>query len=214
MKVFRNLKITGSQETLEKLIQQIENNLDQGWYRDIEAESELNFRKLYDLKMYCFSCSALDQRRACNLWLGDDASDYGRLSVSNIIPKSVSQLSYDQYNYILEEFYQRFILPASQNLKVEVNLTEAELDIRQFMKPETAAILHNFSTNAHNLDPINEVRWYNFLVAAHKDQVPLDSSTLERWLREQEGWSEDIALELAESYESGRSLLAYYDAVR
>jgi len=38
MKVFRNLKITGSQETLEKLIQQIENNLDRGWYRDIEAE--------------------------------------------------------------------------------------------------------------------------------------------------------------------------------
>jgi len=80
--------------------------------------------------MYCFSCSELEPRRACNLWLGD-ASDYGRLSVSNIIPKSVSQLSYDEYNYILEEFYQRFVLPASQNLKVEVNLTEAELDIRQ-----------------------------------------------------------------------------------
>ncbi|MBD1878196.1 hypothetical protein [Coleofasciculus sp. FACHB-T130] len=214
MKVFRDLKLTGQPETLQEVIQKIEKILDNGWYKDTQAEAELNSRQVYDLTMYCFSCSETEARRASSLWFGDP--QYGKLSVSNIVPQKVSELSYDEYNHILEEFFNRFVVPALKGMEeVIIDWTDPEFDLEESASPEGAFFLLKFSEAANKSTaashPMDEERWYAFLVAAHKNNAALDSSNLVRWLREEGGWSEDIAFKLAAQYESARSLLNYYD---
>jgi hypothetical protein len=85
------------------------------------------------------------------------------------------------------------------------------------VSPETALLLHRFSAAANkstgSSHPCDEERWLEFVTAAHREKAALDASTLEQWLREGEGWPEDIASELAVDYEKARSLLSYYEKV-
>ena len=216
MKLFRELKIEGSADKLVKVIEAIANNLDDGWHRDEEAEAEINSVPRYG-KLYCFSCSESEKRRASNLWLSD-TSLYGRLFVSNILPNKFEKLSYDEYNYILEEFYHRFVVPASKNLELEIKLTDAEIDLKQLIEPGAVEFLHRFSENANrsieNYLPFSKENWYIFLIEVHKNQAKLNSAILERWLKEEEGLPRDIASNLVEEYEFSRNLLDYYEQYR
>lgn len=217
MKLFRELKIEGSADKLVKVIEAIANNLDEGWHRDEEAEAEINSVPRYGSKLYCFSCSESEKRRASNLWLSD-ASLYGRLFVSNILPNKFEKLSYDEYNYILEEFCDRFVVPATKNIEVEIKLTDAEIDLKQLIEPETVEVLHRFSEDSNRLGgnylPLSKKDWYIFLVEVHKNQVQLNTAILERWLKEEEGWPEDIVSNLVEEYEFAKSLLDCYEQHR
>jgi hypothetical protein len=80
---------------------------------------------------------------------------------------------------------------------------------------ETAQLLHHFSVLANKstgaTHPSDERRWFEFIGAAHREDASLDDRTLERWLREEEDWPEDVASELAAEYEKARSLLKFYD---
>ena len=218
MKVFRDLKIEGSsdklQQVLQKVIEAIANNVDGSWHRDEETEAKINSVPKFDSKLYGFSCSESEKRRESNLWLSH-AFEENRLSVSNIIPKKIKELSYDEYNYILEEFSDRFLIPATKNLEVEVTLTEAEIDLKKLIKPETVELLHKFSEEGDRFEkryiPLNKKDWYIFLVEAHKNRASLNGEILERWLKEEEGWSEDIASNLVEEYQFARTILDYYE---
>ncbi|MDY6805296.1 MAG: hypothetical protein SXA11_16015 [Cyanobacteriota bacterium] len=218
MKVFRNMILEGSQDNLEKVLERvieaIANNPDDGWRRNKETETKINSVPKFDSKLYCFSCSESEKRRESNLWLSH-AFKENRLSVSNIVPKKIRELSYDEYNYILEEFGDLFLVPATQNLEVEVTLTEAEIDLNKLIKPETVEFLHKFSEEGNRFDkrylPFSRKDWYLFLVEAHKNRASLNSEILERWLKEEEGWSEDIASNLIEEYQFARTLLDYYE---
>lgn len=218
MKVFRNLTIEGSQDNLEKVLERvieaIANNLDGGWRRNEEEEAEINSVPKFDSKLYCFSCSESEKRRESNLWLSH-AFKENRLSVSNILPKKIRELSYDEYNYILEDFSDRFVIPATQNLEVEATLTEAEIDLKKLIEPETVEFLHRFSEDGDRFEkrylPLSRKDWYLFLVEAHKNRASLNAEILERWLKEEEGWSEDIASNLIEEYQFARTLLDYYE---
>jgi hypothetical protein len=212
MKLFRELKITGNPETLERVIENIEKSLDNGWSRDRQAEAEVNDDESSPLKRYCFSCTEVECRPGSRLWISGPW--YGRLFVFNIIPTTVLQLSYDEYNSILAEFYGQFVVSAIQGMDVEISLTDGDLSLEKLMSPKTIEILRKFTQESPHYKGsvmINQELWYNFLVAAHKDDAKLDPDTLEHWLREDEGWSEDMAFKLAEQYDSARLLLDYYD---
>ncbi|BAZ71424.1 hypothetical protein NIES4106_62210 (plasmid) [Fischerella sp. NIES-4106] len=212
MKVYRDLKIIGTQDALQKMIQEIEKNLDHGWDRDKEKEAQLNSLKIGESYMYCFICSDTRHRRASGLCLVNDSSE-NCLYVSNIVPKNVGQLSYDEYNYILEDFYKQFIIPA-KNTDVQVVLGKSEHGIEDYMTPATSKLLRIFSDTANKstgaAHASDEKRWFDFIIAIHKDKSDMDGGTLIRILIE-EGWSQEIANELAGSYENARSLLKYYE---
>ena len=218
MKVFRDLKIEGSPDKLEKvlenIIEAIANNLDDGWRRDEEAEAKINSVPKFDSKLYCFSCLESEKRRESNLWFSH-VFEENSLSVSNIIPKKIKELSYDEYNYILEEFSDRFVIPATQNLEVRVTLTEAEIDLKKLIEPKTVELLHEFSEADNRLGrsylPLNKKDWYLFIVETHKNRAQLNTGILERWLEEEEGWPEDIASNLVEEYQLARTILDYYE---
>jgi hypothetical protein len=214
MKVFREMKIKGSESVLMNVLAAIEKMLDRGWTRDYDRENKIDTIVL--TPMYCFSCTESPGREAAALWLAWRGSD--TLYIANIIPQKLDRLSFDQYNVIAEEFYARFVKPAAERLRLEHVITPAEKGIEDWVSANTALKLETFSRLANkqtgSSHPLDEERWFDFLVAAHAEATTLDSATLARWLAENEGWPEDVAYDLSIEYEFARSLLAFYDERR
>ena len=90
------------------------------------------------------------------------------------------------------------------------------VSLNNFMSEQTARLLASFShiANKSMPHPLDEERWREFLIAAHKENARLDESTLNRWLVEDEGWLEDSASDLASQYYFARELLRDYDEFR
>lgn len=140
------------------------------------------------------------------------------LYVSNIVPKQLSELTFDQYNAILGEFYERFARPAAEALGLQHLMTPDTRDIEDLVSESTATKLRTFSKLANkstgSAHPLDRARWFDFLVASHSESSRLDSHTLARWLVESEKWAEEKATGLAIEYEFAIALLNFYDEHR
>ncbi|MGA2739659.1 MAG: hypothetical protein ABSG65_19745 [Bryobacteraceae bacterium] len=134
--------------------------------------------------------------------------------MSNVLANEFSSLTYDQYNAIVQEFHDRFALPAASATGVQVELGTADPQIEDFLSAPTARLLRSFSgcANRSILHPLDRERWNEFLTAAHREDAPLSASMLQRWLIEEEGWPEDEASNLAIEYEQARGLLEVYES--
>jgi hypothetical protein len=214
MKVFRELELRGAQAKLSQLVETIEGLLADGWMRDFDQESKVS--PAATSEMYCFSCTKNLGREAASLWLA--YRDQNTLYVSNIIPTETKRLDFDQYNSVLREFYDKFAQVAAEQIGMDHQLTPATKQIEDWVSEETATKLKVFSASANkstgSSHPLDEQRWFGFLIAAHSEATTLDAGKLRRWLIEDEGWPEDVAYDLSVEYEFARSLLAFYDENR
>jgi hypothetical protein len=210
MKVYRDLVFRGSRPALDRFMADIEQRLTDGWARYHARENEVRRAALGP--MYCFSCTTAGQRPASELWVATQAD--GALYVSNVLASERSSLTYDQYNAIVQEFHDRFALPAAQAAGVEVEIGKADPQIEDFLSEHTARLLRSFSALANRsmLHPLDRERWNQFLTGAHREGAPLSASMLKRWLIEDEGWAEDEAVNLAIEYEHARNLLEVFES--
>jgi hypothetical protein len=210
MKVYQDLVIRATQAALDRFITDLEQRLSDGWERYHARESEV--RKAALGRMYCFSCTAADGRPASELWIATRPD--GDLYVSNILAQERSSLTYDQYNALLREFYDRFARPAAQAVGAEVELGTPDPQIEDFLSETTANLLRSFSgiANRSILHPYDRKRCNEFLTAAYREDAPLTASMLQRWLIEEEKWPEDEAIDLAIEYEHARDLLEVYES--
>jgi hypothetical protein len=140
----------------------------------------------------------------------------GTLYVSNILAERYSSLTYDQYNAILEDFFQSGAAAAAHAAGAHVELQTQEIYLEELLSPEAAQALRQFSQVANRtmLHPLDRQRWNQFLSFAYRDKATLNSSLLKRWLMEEERWSEDGATQLAIEYENAKDLLAVYESQR
>lgn len=214
MKEFQELKIQGHETQLKTALTKIECQLRDGWSRDKKQESKI--ASAIPGEMYCFVCTDTQSREAANLWLAHLDSD--SLYVSNIVPENVQDLNFDQYNEIIQEFYEKFVEPVANELNLQHMLTSDIAEIQDSVSPETVTKLQRFAKAANkstgNSHPLDRTRWHDFLIAAHYDATPLKADALARWLEENEGWPEETAYELSINYENSRSLLRFYDEHR
>jgi hypothetical protein len=208
MKVYQDFVIRGTRPGPDRFINDLEQRLTDGWDRSHARESEVNRSVLG--RMYCFSCTAAGVRPASELWMATRSD--GALHVSNILPPEHSSLTYDQYNAILQEFYDRFARPAAQTAGVDIEPGDPDPRIENFLSGNTAGLLRSFSRLANRsiLHPLDRKRWNEFLTAAYREGSSLSSSFLQRWLIEEEKWPEDQAIDLAIEYEHARDLLEVY----
>ena len=58
---------------------------------------------------------------------------------------------------------------------------------------------------------MDKERWFEFLIASYRASKRLDAGQLVRWLVEVDGWSSEVAEELAMDYEFALELLKKYD---
>ncbi|MGH7812643.1 MAG: hypothetical protein ACREQI_01390 [Candidatus Binataceae bacterium] len=217
MKVHQELRIgplTGGQEN--DFIAKITERLSGGWSRDAAREDELGRESLGRFRYYCFRCDRTAEREAAALYLVHPARQATSwLYVSNIVPQERHELTYDQYNYILREFNERFAKQAGDDLNIPIELSAPEQSLENWLSPQTAQSLRRFSHAANKSTgaghPKDRERWCDFLIALHRANEDPDMGLLERWLVEEEKWSEDIVSRLMRQFEFGLDLLNRFD---
>jgi hypothetical protein len=216
MEVFRDLFVNADEGRMASLVEAIERSLPPGWARDPEAEERIRSSPFAARPAYCFTCGAEGRPDSATLILTE--KEPGVFSVSNIIPVSRDRLSYAEYNAVLEEFFRCVLEPSAERSGLATVLTEAQVDLEHWMPPATAAKLRAFSTCANkgtgSAHPQDRERWNDFVLSAHRDGSRMDAATLQRWLVEAEGWSPEVADQLALEYEYGRELLTFAEEHR
>jgi hypothetical protein len=209
MKVYRELSIKGSSQQLEAFIDGVACRLADGWGGGENVYPPRPLRPFY------FTCPEAPGRAASEIWIA--RRDPNELYVSNIVQKEYrGQLSYPEYNAILSEFFDRFARPVATEQGLHIGLSSDNLGLEEWLSSTAADALRLFSRKANKSTgashPEDQKRWYSFLILADREKARLDASTLARWLREEEGWADSVASELAGQYEEARSLLAYEHA--
>jgi hypothetical protein len=120
MKAFRDLTISGTRERLIATVEEIEKALNDGWKRNKQIEEQTRPRAHLepDQLVFCFTCTTTTSRKGALLVLMSNSED--NLWLTNIVPDELGRLTPDEFNYILEEFVQKFARPAADKTGVTV----------------------------------------------------------------------------------------------
>jgi hypothetical protein len=210
LEIYADLKITG-EEDLESFLESLGEKLPEGWSRNRKAETGLSVPSNW--RQYCFHCDSRNGRIAGDVWVS--CSPQEGAYVSNVLPgveTGVSSLTPAQYHEILESFRDEVLLPVTRGKHVQVYLGDYTVDIEHWLSENTAKLLRGFSRLANRSSgsshPHDRRRWFDFIIAAHAEHAKLHADELSKWLVESEGWTDDVAQDLALEYEFGRDLLS------
>lgn len=182
------------------------------WCHDAKREEEVKSYALDNEDVIVLVREPFDGIDESGLVLWQEEDGY---RVANIVPRKVGELGITKYNAILQDFVSKVAEPAAKQDGFKVDLTSSRQTLEDWLEPAPAASLRRFSNLANKstgaAHPKDEERWYEFLIEAHRASASLDPERLARWLSEVEGWSSEIASELAIDYEFARGLLQKYD---
>jgi len=211
MKEYRDLTISGTREQLLATVVEIETALNDGWQRNKQREEETRPRTglTPDQLIFCFTCTPTISRKGALLALMSNPED--NLRLTNIVPDELGQLTYDEFNYILEEFLQKFARPAAAKTGVTIETSSGVVTIDDWFSPETAEKLRHFLklSNGSRSRPDDDERWMAFLVSAHREDAKVHGDQLRRWLEEDARCKEYRAENLASDYERSREILSF-----
>lgn len=200
---YQDLEIISDDGTFRKFLSDLNQNLkDKGWNRNLETEEK------FENQYYAINIKMEREDLDSTLFLVIDTKMY----VSNIIPQKKSSLTIGEYNEILNTFYSEFIDPIkSKYTNLTFILTNDEMELGDFISEDSEKLLQHFSSAANkstgSSHPLDKDRWYDFIINVVNEKEELDLDILNRWLVEIEGWSEDIAMDLAVEFEFGTDLL-------
>lgn len=213
MKTFRDVTIRLDAEQKGLFVEEIKGILNDGWIHDAEEEARLN--KFGFGEYVCFACMAKEGRNAALLAFiyRDDSTLY----LTNIVPREKTELSYDEYNLIAEEFYNRFVIPVTEKIRIKAELTSDDVNMEDWISKSSMGKLKFFSDVANkstgSMHPLDQERWFDFLITVHQEHKNLQGAQLKRWLLEVEHWPEDMAHELTVQYEFAMDLLDFKEGL-
>ena len=140
-----------------------------------------------------------------------------KIKVINIVPfkHSCDHIEKDIYNHIVDTFNDMVITPLFSE-KYKIDCTKEELSIQEII-PKSFQELNRWVTcpGAPNnpFSHLNDLHlWFDFICALHTNGEDLSSGDLEQWLKDDNGWEEDVVTDTIIRYETERDLLNYYDS--
>lgn len=208
MKVFRDLSVFCEPNSLDSLMSQVEVSLTHGWSRDRKGESRLS--SFLDKPVFCFV--RLSNGEVPTIAVVMTAQPFGA-SVCNIVPNGL-ELSRDQYNSILSEFFLRFLHPAASQNGMTTELNSDQLGVEEGFGSKAAQLLKDFPEAATKLaaQPDDRSRWFALLISLHHRPARRSdySDLLANWLCK-DGWSRDEVIRLVCEWEFAQDLLPAYD---
>lgn len=211
METFKELTIQINDSQIPGFLSQIEKYMKDGWSRNYDLEKS-NMASAGNIVFYYFTCTERGNREAALVALVK--KDDNSVHVSNVVPQNLSELSYCQYNLILTEFYEKFVKPSCEILKLKTELSKGEETINDWMSEISVERLKSFSSLANKSTgtshPFDKERWYNFVISIVENNDKLESSELVRWLVEEESWAEDVARDISIEFEQEVGLLKQY----
>lgn len=210
--VHKNLQITGDARKVDAFLTELAGTSMHGWSCD--TESETSIAKYGTGNMRCMIRTSESPRLAARLWLARRSPT--EVYVSNIVPYISNRLDYTDYNALLDDFAARVVKPISGKHGVVATSTSGEFSLDDAAGKEVADALRTFSSCANKATgsshPLDQERWFAFVIAAHRTNASLEPVELSRWLAEAEHWDEDVAMDLSIQYEQQRALLEHYDS--
>lgn len=209
MKVFQDLSIGVSDREYEKFFGELDSSLKDGWHRDRDAEENAILNQSDRCRYY--HCDSTNDRAAAMVALYRESES--NWYVSNIVPSESGQLSYDQYNFVLNDFCDRFVKPIATNLGIKITLTKPEQTLEDWISKESARKLRVYSSSTNRSTiighPSDRDSWLAFVYSVHEKREQLGDDMLFRWLTEEERWPEPWASELVGLYSFALDVLRY-----
>lgn len=207
MKTFRDLYIHLNGVDLEIFSNDLERQSKAPWRRRKDKEEDLGGT---GDKPICFESSKGSSVAPAALFLFPKNQE--TWWVSNIVPTEKSELTYDEYNAALENFFENIVRPAIEETPVTAELTSNEITIGSLAGVEAEKALVRFSNAANkstgSSHPLDRKRWFEFLILVHEAKADLHADLIIRALVEL-GWSEERAIELGLQFEFAEDLLSY-----
>lgn len=135
-------------------------------------------------------------------------------SVDNIVPINKCELTYDEYNDLLDNFYNNVL----EKIKIKgieyIYESDPDYNILDEISINALTYLQAFSNAANkstgSSHPLDRERWFKFICETVNDNKIIDTNNLTRYLCEDLGWNQDRAFELGCEYEFGVGLLENY----
>lgn len=212
IEMFRDMSLTVPADLIVELRAALIKSAAAPWRFDAERTEEIRHNAVNSEDVLLFRHEASDQLPAAGLTLWGRNGGY---YVANIVPLETGKLSYAQYNSILTDFVDSVARPVCDRLGVGIELSSDNQSLEDWTTENVATCLKRFSAAANKSTgashPMDQRRWFGFLVASHRSGAELDVETLTRWLHEVDGWDEETAYQLAGDYQSALALLTYYD---
>lgn len=207
MKTFKDVYIKVGEAGIVDYIKDVTAGLEQPWKRAYENEE--NSKYLGEVA-FCFQREGDSALPAAGLSIFQKGGN--TWYIPNVVPIESGQLSYEEYNEIITEFYNSCLVPTSKKRDIAVDISTGELDDEDIVGESSAKLLKAFSSCANkstgSSHPLDRKRWFTFLVEASKSQDEIDTGDLKRLLQQQ-GWSEELALDLVIEFEFGRELIKH-----
>ncbi len=209
METYKNLIIDVGDYGIVSYIEEVTKIIDDLWVRSYENEE--NSRYLGEIA-YCF------RRKQDSSLPGAGLSIFHKEGntwyVPNIVPIESGQLTFEQYNELLTEFYERYLLPASEIVGVNLDITSGKIEDEDIVGSHAAKLLSTFSECANkstgSSHPCDQKRWFDFIVEACSSEEHVDAGNLERLLKQQ-GWSDDASQRLIIQFEFARDIIKHME---
>lgn len=210
IEVFSDLTLYVPAEARGKAVDALTEAASEPWSFDAKRSEELLRNAGGDRSILVFRRDESDDEPAASLSIWSNADGF---YVPNVVPTSVAELTHAQYNAILADFAKRIVEPVARNAGYRVKLTPPRQSLTDWVPEDVARKLSAFSRLANKSTgashPLDQERWFAFIIAAHRSHVEFGVDRLARWLHEVERWDEDSAHHLAGDYELALSLLDY-----
>ena len=227
MHVYKEICFSGNKVALDRLFSSIYDVFPDDWTKP-EGNTLL---KNYILADYI---GDLVPHAEVSIYYGVDSWREGYVRVGNIVPLEKDQLSIDEYNKILDLFYEDVVKKyIEKNKDIEVTgPTSDKFEPLEYISQEALDKLCNFCDLANkstgSANPDDEKRWFDFICQTVDDKKVFDYDTLYRFLIDEEFWgvkdglgpmghlvwSEEMAEELAMEYDRYVRILQYYNKRR
>lgn len=213
MKTYKDVFISfNSIEDVKNYIEDITNSITVPWQRSYDREQDA--RSFVSEDVYCFERNEDPRLPSCGLTIF--FKDQRTLYIPNVVPKESGWLTVEEYNGLITEFYDIYLLPLSEKNNISITITNDDLQDEDILNKPVAECLRRFSTLANmstgSSHPCDKKRWYEFICLAFdlSKTKSINSDLLQKILIEQ-GWEEERALDLVIEYEFGLGLLEYLD---
>lgn len=227
MHVYKEICFSGNKVALDRLFSSIYDVFPDDWTKP-EGNTLL---KNYILADYI---GDLVPHAEVSIYYGVDSWREGYVRVGNIVPLEKDQLSIDEYNKILDLFYEDIVKKyIEKNKDIEVTgPTSDKFEPLEYISQEALDKLCDFCNLANkstgSTNPNDEKRWFDFICQTVDDKKVFDYDTLYRFLIDEEfwgthdvlgpmghfAWSEEMAEELATEYDNYVRILQYYNKRR
>lgn len=216
MEVFQNLKIFVPTETekdfVGKLLEKVKSS---NWTQKTDFETGYKKNTASDDLIICVETGELKFQNEILkgfVWMWKKKNYF---EVFNIIPTKSGSLTYSQYNFLLNTFFNTILSDIVKNLQLKVEISNPNKSIIDLIGEDAGDTLLNFSKNANkstgNTHPYDFNRWCEFVFIIHRQNIEINISDFIRWLEEEEGWSDDLSTKLGLDLEYSLDLLKKYE---